>query len=244
MALDQPDLDPGRFRVSGNNDQQLLAAARAAIQHVGPLVKEFLAHAMPERFLERLKGRLDQFERTLAELATSKRTNEDVERSLKRTMQEAVEDGLRLDAAVHNALAGNPSTIAAWESACELRRPRRSRRASEGVASPSEGRETAPESVEPDSGKGGSGVPGPAEPEPRSAAATSGGAKGEDASTVERPQSDPPPADPKPATDDPGSASSEPSQPGTGDRAASASAGSGEPATTDKGTEPTTPGRD
>lgn len=163
VALGQTDLDPGRFRVRGNSDQQLLAAARAAIRYVGPLVAEFLAHAMPEKFLDRLKSRLEEFEETLAEFATSKRMIEDLERSLRRTMGDAMEGGLRLDAAVRNAFGRDGATLAAWESACALRRTRRSKKAAERVVAgsdasgktPEGGAETPPDaaSSEPSGGK-------------------------------------------------------------------------------------------
>ncbi|HJQ24417.1 MAG TPA: hypothetical protein VKA60_10920 [Blastocatellia bacterium] len=122
MAIDTPGLDD-KFRLPRSNaDQALLNAARAYHADAEPLKTEFIAHAMPEDFLETLDELVGDFENQMtvgnrnaaAHIAASAAIDTEIERGM--TVAR------RLDPIVRNKYHNNPGVLAAWMSARHIER--------------------------------------------------------------------------------------------------------------------------
>lgn len=126
IAAEVPGLDD-KFRVPrNNNDQELLAAARAAAIDAPPFKPQFLALEMPADFLEDLAADLEAMEESMGEQSGG--------RGQRVASAAAIDDAIdrgndvvrKLDAVVKNKYANNPAVLAEWTSASHTERaPRR-----------------------------------------------------------------------------------------------------------------------
>jgi hypothetical protein len=134
MAIDTPGLDD-KFRLPRSNaDQALLNAARAYRADAEPLKADFIAHAMPEDFLETLDELVGDFEE---QMATGNR-NAAAHIAASAAIDAEIERGMtvarRLDPIVRNKYHNNPGVLAVWTSARHVERA--GRKAAKPPASP------------------------------------------------------------------------------------------------------------
>lgn len=123
LAIDMPGLDD-KFRAPrGSGDRALLNAARAFAKDAAPLAKDFVAHDMPEKFLEELQESIKDFEDAIREREAGKGTHISARASIDSAMEEGVDAVRRLDAIVPNRLRDDTSTVAAWEHARRVEYP-------------------------------------------------------------------------------------------------------------------------
>lgn len=110
-----------KFRMPrGNNDQQLLAAARAFHTEAAPLESEFIAYGMPTDFLADLLADIETFEAALG--TTGEAVDSHVEATAE--IDEAIRRGMIakriLDGVVKNIYRNNAGKFAAWTSASHI----------------------------------------------------------------------------------------------------------------------------
>ena len=123
LAVDNPAI-ADLFRMpAGNNEQTLLAAARAFLTNATPLEAQFIAFDMPVDFLTDLQNDIAEFEQSLTEQSSAI----DGRVSATAAIGNAVKTGLdalrRLRAIVTNKYRDNPAKLAAWTSASHVTRP-------------------------------------------------------------------------------------------------------------------------
>ena len=128
-TLDGPPGLNEKFRLPrGNNDQQLISAARAFATDALPLKAEFIAHELPGSFLEDIE----------ADIAALKEAKGDQSGGIGKSVaasaaiDEAIERGTvitrKLGAIMKNKYGNDRATIAEWTSASHTVRPPRRRR--------------------------------------------------------------------------------------------------------------------
>jgi hypothetical protein len=126
MSADVPGLDD-KFRVPRNqNDQHLLAAARAFAIDAAPLKAQFIAHELPADFLEDLNADIAALEAAIVNQASGRGSHVSARAAIDDAIERADEVVRKLDAIVKNKYANNAPVLAAWLSASHTERaPRR-----------------------------------------------------------------------------------------------------------------------
>ncbi len=135
IAADVPGLND-KFRLPrGNNDQQLLNAARAFAADALPIKAQFIAHELPADFLEDLADDIAAMERTMAEQSTGQSQRIASAAAIDDAIDRGNEVVRKLDAIVKNKYGNQPAVRAAWLSASHTERaPRRRRETEEGAS--------------------------------------------------------------------------------------------------------------
>lgn len=129
MSADTPGLDD-KFRVPRNqNDQHLLAAARAFAIDAAPLAAQFIAHELPADFLEDLNADIAALEAAISNQASGRGSHVSARAAIDDAIERADEVLRKLDAIVKNKYANNPSVLAEWLSASHTERAPRRRKA-------------------------------------------------------------------------------------------------------------------
>ena len=110
-----------KFRMPrGNNDQQLLAAARAFLTEAAPREADFKSYGMPDDFLTDLQTDIEAFETALG--TTGAAVDSHVEATAE--IDEAIRRGMIakriLDGVVKNIFRNNAGKLAAWTSASHI----------------------------------------------------------------------------------------------------------------------------
>ena len=128
IGLDFPEVK-GSFRRPrpNTNDQTLLATARAFATAASPLKPKFVEYDMPPDFLERLSASITNFEQAISRQNSGTGARVAANASLEETLKRGETELERLDTAVRNKFHDDPATLAAWESARHIERPRRPR---------------------------------------------------------------------------------------------------------------------
>ena len=125
---DEPGLNE-KFRLPrGNNDQQLISAARHFAIDAAPLKASFIAHELPANFLEDIEADIVALEEAKGDqsggignrVAASAAIDDAIERGTVLTR--------KLGAIMKNKFGNNRATIAEWTSASHTERPPRRRR--------------------------------------------------------------------------------------------------------------------
>lgn len=127
MAEDVPGIDD-KFRVPrGNNDLEMLNAARAFKADAEPLKAQFVAHELPANFLEDLQADIDAMEAAISDQSSGVGDAVAAGAAIDDTVSSGVDIVRKLDAIVRNKYANNPAALAEWTSASHTERaPRRS----------------------------------------------------------------------------------------------------------------------
>ncbi|HEY0657046.1 MAG TPA: hypothetical protein VGD05_01155 [Pyrinomonadaceae bacterium] len=110
-----------KFRSPGNNnDQKLLAAARAFHTEAAPFKATFIEYGLRADFLDELEAAITDFDQTLT--ATSAARGEQVASTadIGETVREGMTVRQQLDVIARNKYADNTGKLAAWESASRV----------------------------------------------------------------------------------------------------------------------------
>lgn len=120
LERDIPDLR-GKFRISGGlSDPDLLALARAFAEYAAPWRDRFIAHALPENFLEDLLADIANFEAAVERKSAATGNRSAAVRTLDELAGRGAGIVTRLDAIVRNTFRGNEGKLAEWKRARTL----------------------------------------------------------------------------------------------------------------------------
>ena len=128
MANDVPGINE-MFRLPrGNNDRDLINAARAFLADATPLKAQFIAHELPADFLEDLQADIEAMEAAMRDQSTGVGNHVAASAALDDAFSRGNEAVRRADAIVRNKYANNPGVLAEWTSASHIERaPRRAK---------------------------------------------------------------------------------------------------------------------
>jgi hypothetical protein len=146
MADEVPGLDD-KFRLPrNNNDQQLLAAGRAAAIDAAPFSAQFIAHEMPADFLEDLAADIGDLEAAMSDQSGGIGNRVAAAAAIDDAIDRGIEVVRKLDAIVKNKYANNPATLAEWTSASHTERAPKKKKDTVGTqpGSPGGGSSPAP----------------------------------------------------------------------------------------------------
>jgi len=122
MAIDTPGLDD-KFRLPRSDaGQALVTASRTFRADAEPLKAEFIAHDMPEDFLETLDSLIGDFEQTLVSRHQSAAAHVAASATIDAEIERGMNAARRLDSIVRNKFHNDPGLLAAWESARHIER--------------------------------------------------------------------------------------------------------------------------
>jgi len=108
------------------NDKELLNAARAFARNALPLKAQFIAHEMPEDFLEDLAADIAAFEAAVAKQSDARGSHVAAGEVLDDLFGEGTELQRDLDGFMRNKFANNAEVLAEWTRASHVERaPRR-----------------------------------------------------------------------------------------------------------------------
>lgn len=120
LALDDPGLSEKFLMPRGDNDQKLIAAARAFITDAEPLKNEFVKYGLNADFLSQLQADIASFEQAVGDKNAA--TVEQVGATA--AIDAQIERGMiavrRLKAIVTNKYVNNSAKLAAWLSASHV----------------------------------------------------------------------------------------------------------------------------
>lgn len=106
----------------GNNEQNLLAVARAFLTNATPLKAQFIKLEMPADFLEDLQIDIAAFEKSVTEKGAKTGEKVSAIASIDTAMDKGLKGLRRLRAIVPNKYRSNSAKIAAWTSASHIER--------------------------------------------------------------------------------------------------------------------------
>jgi hypothetical protein len=122
MSDDAPGTD-GKFRLPrGNNDQNLIDAARAFLADATPLSSQFIAHELQADFLEDLQADIADLEAAISQQSSGGSNHVAANAAIDDAMNRGLDVVHKLDAIVKNKYASNPGARAVWLSASHSER--------------------------------------------------------------------------------------------------------------------------
>lgn len=121
IALDFPEFKDKFSRPHKNiNDQNLLSTGRSFVAEATPVKARFLEYNMPDTFLDTLNTLISNFEQAINRQNVGEGESSANIAAIDAALKAADLDLDRLDRAVRNQFADDPSTLAAWETARHL----------------------------------------------------------------------------------------------------------------------------
>jgi hypothetical protein len=122
MAEDTPGIDD-KFRLPrGNNDQNLLSAARAFAADAAPLSAQFISHEMPADFLTDLNTDISNMEAAISRQAGGVGDHVSAGVAIDETIDKGMVIVRKLDAIVRNKYLNNQAVLAEWTTASHTER--------------------------------------------------------------------------------------------------------------------------
>ena len=117
-----------KFRLPrGDNDQNLLSAARAFADDATPLSAQFIAHELPADFLDDLNADIAAFETAMGSQSSGVGQRVAAGAAIDDLVEQGNAAVRKLDALVKNKYTNNPAVLAQWTSASHTERgPRHS----------------------------------------------------------------------------------------------------------------------
>ncbi len=125
LAVDDSAIGEMFRMLSGNNEQNLLAAARTFLTNAAPLKNKFIEYGLPADFLEDLQSDVAAFEQAASGKSTATGEKVSATASIGNAVQNGLEGLRRLQAIVPNKYRDNPAKLAAWSSASHVERAAR-----------------------------------------------------------------------------------------------------------------------
>ncbi len=137
IAIDTPGLGE-KFRVPrGENDQTLLAAARAFAADAVPFAAQFVAHELPATFIDDLKASIANLEAAIGDQSGAVGGRVGARAGIAAILEEATIALRKLDPIIRNKYANDPATLAEWTSASHIERaPKRKAESSPSTPPP------------------------------------------------------------------------------------------------------------
>lgn len=131
IAIDVPGLD-NKFRVPrGDNDEELLAAARAAATDAPTFSSHFIAHEMPATFVDDLNASIVNFERAMNDQSSAVGDRVGSRAAIEKALDDLMIIRRKLDPIMRNKYANDPATLAEWIRASHIERPAKKKKADE-----------------------------------------------------------------------------------------------------------------
>ncbi|HXI23059.1 MAG TPA: hypothetical protein VNG71_04220 [Pyrinomonadaceae bacterium] len=122
IAIDNPGLEH-KFRVPrGENDEVLIAAARAFATDAVPLSAQFIAHEMPATFIDDMNASIVKFSNTMSKQSSAVGDRVGARAAFEAELDECLTVVRQLDPIMRNKYADDPATLAEWTSASHVER--------------------------------------------------------------------------------------------------------------------------
>lgn len=124
LALDDPGLE-NSFRLPRKvTDQSLLTAARAMVARATPLSAELIRHELPADFVTKLTAQITALEETITNRSEARSAQVTATASIGQMSEQGLALVQRLEVLVRNKYVSEPQTLAAWETARRVTKPR------------------------------------------------------------------------------------------------------------------------
>ena len=127
IAFDAPGFDRPFRLPRGNGAPRLIVASRVLETAASKSAAEFIAHGLPQTFLDDLAGRIDGLERAVRASRDSRFARRSAVTGIKASLKAGLRAVQRLDAVVPNVLGTDSAAMAAWRRARRVERPVRRR---------------------------------------------------------------------------------------------------------------------
>jgi len=128
MSPDYPEMKGALLRPKANsNDQTLLANARSIAAVIKAHKAKFVEYDMPPDIDVKFDACIAAFEQATQRQASGASAKASANAALEETFRAADRELQRLDTLIRNKYAEDPATLAAWERAHRLERPRQSK---------------------------------------------------------------------------------------------------------------------
>jgi len=119
-------------KLTGNSDEDLISTATAYATHALPLKTQFIAHEMPDDFIDDLNDNVATLQASIATQGDAVGDHVEASAGLETSVDSLVENMRKQDGFMKNKYANNPGVLAEWISASHIERaPRRKRKAAE-----------------------------------------------------------------------------------------------------------------
>ena len=122
IAIDNPGLDQ-KFRVPrGENDEILIAAARAFATDAVPLTAQFMAHEMPSTFIDDMNASILKLNTSMTNQSSAVGDRVGARAAIEAKLDECMDVLRKLDPIKRNKYADDPATLAEWTSGSHVER--------------------------------------------------------------------------------------------------------------------------
>src|SRR2546427_10121679 len=130
IAIDHPGIETNfRLPKGRRQDQQLIRAAQEFIKYATPLKNAFVAHYLPEDFLDKLTSEIEALEQGINQQAQGKSDRLAASETLTHAIDDALVALQRLDAIIPNTFGTDTHVMTAWTTAREIKKPRSKKKA-------------------------------------------------------------------------------------------------------------------
>jgi hypothetical protein len=121
LAVDNPSIVE-LFRMTyNNNEQQMLATARAFLTNATPIAQLFIDYGMPAEFIDQLEAAIGNYEQAITQKNAALDKGLGATADIGATIRETLSAVRRLRGIVPNIFAANPQKLAEWKSASHVR---------------------------------------------------------------------------------------------------------------------------
>ncbi len=128
LAADHPEISGVFRRLKSNSNERTLLATARSFAGAAPRFRNLLVEAdLPPDIVERLKAGISNFEESSSRKERGASAKASAEAALDDAFRRADQELERLDVFVRNKFGDDPATMAAWERARHLERPRHSK---------------------------------------------------------------------------------------------------------------------
>jgi hypothetical protein len=130
ISLDYPEIkDAFRRPKANSNDQTLLSTARSFAEAARPYKNRFTEYDMAADFFDKLDARITSFEQAIKRQEHGTSANASANAALEDAFRRGDQELARLDTFIRNKYGDDPATMAAWERARRIERPRHTKKA-------------------------------------------------------------------------------------------------------------------
>ena len=120
IAIEVPGLE-NKFRVPrGDNDEELIAAARAAARDLVEFKAHFIAHELPATCVDDLNASITKFENTMDDQSGAVGDRVGSRVAINAKLEELMLTRRQLNAIMENKYADDPATLAEWTRASHI----------------------------------------------------------------------------------------------------------------------------